>query len=485
MDVGQIIRTVNSLRAMPDETECAEFKHNYANPEDIGGYISALSNSAALMEEPAGFIVWGVNDVTYDVVGTTFKPHKEKVGNEELENWLLKQLSPRPHLKIHEVEIEGQPVVVFEVPAARHTPVRFRETEFIRVGSYKKKLKDFPEKESALWELLREYRFEQDIAMSDVDGSDVLLLLNYAAFFDSTKQPLPSERNAILNRLLDEKMIVKRLHGGYDITNFGAILFAKDLSRFGRLSRKALRVIIYKGRNRVETIREQKEAEGYAVGFESASAFINTLLPMNEQIGQAFRREVIMYPPIAIRELVANALIHQDFSVTGAGPMVEIFDDRIETTNPGKPLIDTLRFIDQPPRSRNEDLAAFMRRINICEERGSGIDKVIFAVEAFQLPPPDFRVSEDNTISILYADKPFARMTPEERVRACYQHACLRYVSNDRMTNSTLRERFAIEERNYSIASRIISDTIKAELVKPFDPESASKKHASYVPIWA
>lgn len=76
-------------------------------------------------------------------------------------------------------------------------------------------------------------------------------------------------------------------------------------------------------------------------------------------------------------------------------------------------------------------------------------------------------------------------MTSEERIRACYQHACLRYVSNDRMTNSTLRERFAIDEKNYSIASRIISDTIKAQLIKPFDPDSLSKKHASYVPVWA
>jgi ATP-dependent DNA helicase RecG len=144
-----------------------------------------------------------------------------------------------------------------------------------------------------------------------------------------------------------------------------------------------------------------------------------------------------------------------------------------------------LRFIDQPPRSRNEDLAAFMRRINVCEERGSGIDKVVFAVETFQLPPPDFRSSADNTIAILYADRPLSQMTSEERIRACYQHACLRYVSNERMTNSSLRERFAIEEQNYSIASRIIADTIKAGLIKPFDPDSSSKKHAKYVPIWA
>jgi predicted HTH transcriptional regulator len=158
----------------------------------------------------------------------------DKVGNEELENWLLKLLMPRLDIKIHEVEIKGKAVVVFEIPAARHTPIRFKDTEFIRVGSYKKKLKDFPEKESALWALLREYRFEQDVARQDVDGGAVLTLLDYPAYFDLTKQPLPPDRDAILTRLLEERIIIKRLHGGYDITNFGAILFAKELSHFGR-----------------------------------------------------------------------------------------------------------------------------------------------------------------------------------------------------------------------------------------------------------
>jgi predicted HTH transcriptional regulator len=168
------------------------------------------------------------------------------------------------------VQVEGKPVVVFEVPAARHMPVRFKDTEFIRVGSYKKKLKDFPEKESALWKLLREYRFERDMSMADVPGSEVLRVIDYPSYFHLTNQPLPSDRDTILKRLIDEKIIIQPLHGGYDITNFGAILFAKDVREFDRLSRKALRVIIYKGKNRVETKREQLGVKGYAVGFAGA-----------------------------------------------------------------------------------------------------------------------------------------------------------------------------------------------------------------------
>ncbi|MEI6703033.1 MAG: transcriptional regulator, partial [Deltaproteobacteria bacterium] len=106
-----------------------------------------------------------------------------------------------------------------------------------------------------------------------------------------------------------------------------------------------MRVIIYKGKNRIETVREKKGSKGYAIGYKGAISYINDQLPTNEQIGQALRSEVRMYPEIAIRELVANALIHQDFSISGAGPMVEIFSDRIEFTNPGVPIIDPLRFI--------------------------------------------------------------------------------------------------------------------------------------------
>lgn len=489
MEINRFKKIIDSLRKLSKEIEWVEFKVNNFKPEDIGEYISALSNSAALCGEPTAFLVWGIENETYKLVGTKFKPHKEKIGNQELELWLSTMLLPRIDFKFHENQINEKDVVLLEIPAARHTPVRFKENEFIRVGSIKKKLKDFPEKESALWNLFREYRFEQDIALSDVSVDEVLRLIDYPAYFYLTEKPLPANKTAIINRLIEERTLIERFHGQIDITNLGAVLFAKDLKKFERLARKTLRIIQYNGKNRVETVREfpstSQESKGYAIGFEASIGFIDSISPTNEQIGHAFREEVRMYPAIAIRELVANAIIHQDFSITGASPKVEIFADRIEITNPGKPLIDTLRFIDSPPRSRNEDIAAFMRRINLCEERGSGIDKVISSVELFQLPPPDFRVVEDNTIAILYAIKKLNDMTQKERIRACYQHACLQFVSNEEMTNSSVRKRFGIESQNYATASRIIAETIKAEFVKPSDPANKSKKHSSYIPFWA
>ncbi|MDE2506288.1 MAG: transcriptional regulator, partial [Planctomycetota bacterium] len=196
------------------------------------------------------------------------------------------------------------------------------------------------------------------------------------------------------------------------------------------------------------------------------------------------RKNVPMYPEPAVRELIPNALIHQDFSITGTGPMIEIFADRLEVTNPGLPLVRTERFLDTPPRSRNETLASFMRRVGICEERGSGVDKVVAQTELYQLPAPIFEIVEGSTRAVLFAHKPLKDMDRADRSRAWYLHACLRYVERNPMTNSSVRERLGISEPNKSMASRIIADTVRDGFIKPEDPHQG-KKYAKYVPFWA
>lgn len=173
-------------------------------------------------------------------------------------------------------------------------------------------------------------------------------------------------------------MIVRNEAGNYNITNLGAILFARRLSDFPSLERKAIRVIKYNSDSRVSSAsKEHIGGKGYANGFEELIGYINGMVPDNEVIGAALRKNVPMYPELAVRELIANLIIHQNFFLHGAGPMVEIFESRMEITNPGTPLIEKSRFLDHPPISHNEKLAGFVRRIGICEERGSGFDKVV------------------------------------------------------------------------------------------------------------
>jgi len=266
--------------------------------------------------------------------------------------------------------------------------------------------------------------------------------------------------------------------------NLGGILFAKKLEQFERLARKAPRMIVYEGTNKIQTKLDKPGTKGYAVGFQGLVEFINGLVPSNEVIEQALRREVKMFPEIAVRELVANALIHQSFSESGTSVMIEIYDDRMEISNPGKPFISPERFIDEY-QSRNERLADLMRRLGICEEKGSGVDKVVEAAEVFQLPAPDFRVGERRTSALLFAHKEIEEMDRNDRIRACYQHCCLRYVMNEKMTNQSLRERFKLPEAKVATVSQIIAATLEGGKIKLGDPSQTSTRYRSYVPFWA
>lgn len=461
-----------------------EFKVNNSAPPEIGEYLSALANAAAYNGKAYAYLVWGVRDADHAVVGTSFDPHSTRKGNEELASWLLRLLEPKIDFRLFLTKVGGHAVVLLEIARAVRQPVRFSGQEFIRVGSYKRNLKDLPERERALWRIFDQRPFEDGVAAQCPTDDDVLRLLDYPGYFDLLELPLPADRRGILEALTHDRLLRRNGAGGFDVTNLGAVLLAKRLDAFHGLRRKAVRVVQYRGHGRTETLREQEGSKGYACGFEGLVGFIHSLLPVNEVIGQALRRNIPMFPELAIRELVANALIHQDFFVTGAGPMVEIFDDRIEITNPGEPLVDTQRFVDTPPRSRNEGLAALMRRFRICEERGSGIDKVVGQVELFQLPAPIFEGREGFTRTVLFAHKPLTAMDKTDRVRACYLHACLCHVMRKQMSNTTLRTRFGVEEQNRSTVSRLIREAVDAGAIVPADP-AAAPKLMRYLPYWA
>ncbi|MFY9476462.1 MAG: ATP-binding protein [Aquabacterium sp.] len=165
--------------------------------------------------------------------------------------------------------------------------------------------------------------------------------------------------------------------------------------------------------------------------------FVHSAAPQNHFIEQSVREEVKMFPKQALRELIANTLVHQDFSLSGVSVMIEMYTDRVEISNPGLPPIDVQRFIDDYC-SRNERLADLMRRFGLCEEKGSAVDKVVAAAEVYQLPAPDFRVGGNRTTAVLFAHQEFGDMDKSDRVRACYQHCCLEYVSNRRMSVSAI-----------------------------------------------
>ena len=274
----------------------------------------------------------------------------------------------------------------------------------------------------------------------------------------------PSDRERVIERLIAERLIDQG-KTGLNIRRLGALLLAKAKG-FSRIKRwKAPRVVVYSGNSKLETKRDETGRRGYAVGFQMLVKFVMSQLPQNEVIVDALRKEIKLVPEIVIRELAANMLVHQEFNEEGMGAMIEIYDNRVEISNPGEPIVPVNRFIDGY-QSRNERLADLMRRFGVCEEKSSGIDKVVKAAEAFQLPAPDFRAGFERTQVVIYGPKPFEEMDRNDRIRACYQHASLKFVMGERMTNQSLRERFHLPEAKSAIISQIIAATEDAGLIK-------------------
>jgi ATP-dependent DNA helicase RecG len=462
---------INLWRAAPSEHQHLEFKEAKTQ-FDFG---KLCKYCVAIANEGGGNLLLGIADKPpRQIVGTAAV--NDPIGMAEK---LFKTLGFR--VDVEEVSHPDGRVVVF------HIPPRLRGTAYHLNGTYLMRAGEelAPMSEDQLRRIFAEGEPDwlEDHALRDLEAEKVVDLLDTQTFFELLKLPYPAGQKGVLDRLQQERLI--DLEGGhYAIRRLGALLLAKRLQDFPDISRKAERVVVYRGTSKLETKLDQPGIKGYAVGFRELVHFIVSQLPQNEVIEDALRKEVKLVPEIAVRELVANALIHQDFRIGGASVMIEIYDDRVEISNPGEPLVPVDRFIDGY-QSRNERLADLMRRFAICEEKGSGVDKVIQAIERHQLPAPDFRAGFKRFSVVLLAPKPFEEMDRNDRVRACYQHCCLRYVLHQSMTNQSLRERFKLPEEKNVLASQTIAATVEAKKIKVADSGQTSTRYRSYLPFWA
>ncbi|QTD45137.1 ATP-binding protein [Ottowia testudinis] len=456
----------------PSEDEHLEFKEAKLQYDSV----KLMRYCVALANEGGGHLVLGVSDRRpRAVVGT-----QAFANTGQITGRILEVLRIRVH--VHELAHPDGRVLVFEVPSRPTAqPLHHEGAYLMRAGEElvpmtPDQLKRIFAEDGPDW-------FERP-AKQAASADEVVALLDTQSFFELLRLPYPTHREAVLDRLCQERLVRQRA-AGWDITNLAAVLLAKRLNAFSsELARKAPRFVIYEGANKLLTREDRLHDQGYAVGFEGLIEFIHSSAPLNRFVEQLVREEAKMFPKQAIRELVANALVHQNFEASGQSVMIEMYDDRLEVSNPGLPSIQVERFIDEF-RSRNERLAELMRRMGLCEEKGSGVDKVVSLAEVFQLPAPDFRTGETRTTAVLFSHQEFAAMSKPDRVRACYQHCCLKYVSNQRMSNQSLRERFKLPETKMATASQVIGATKDAGLIKVDETETTSTRYARYLPFWA
>lgn len=460
---------IDRLRASTEHRKL-EFKaaRNNFDRETTRRYCVAIAN------ELGGHLILGIDNATRNVVGT-----QAFLNLTDIEFWLFTVCKFR--VEVQEVAHSDGRVVVFQIPP-RPLGIAYdvdgaylmRSGESLVAMTFDR-LKEIASERAPHW--------TTEFSRDQVAGQDVINLLDTQSFFELLQLPYPTTQQGVLDRLVAHHLLLAN-GSSWSITRLAALLLAKRLPDFPDVARHAPRVVVYTGDTKKETRQDIVGSRGYAVGFQALVRYVMEQMPRRELVQDSLRREETLVPEIAVRELVANALVHQDLTLTGVSPMVEIYADRVEVSSPGEPIVEANRFIDGY-QSRNENLATLMRLFRICEEKGSGIDRVVMEVETQHLPPPDFRIGPKRTHVIMFGPRDFSEMTPEERIRAAFQHCALRWVNGDYMTNQTLRERLRLDEAKSSAVSSVISATIDAGLVKADTAVGGSKKFARYLPFWA
>lgn len=462
---------IDLWRTAKSETQVLEFKEakqQYDNKK-LYQYCVAIGN------EGGGHLILGVADTPpRQVVGTN--AFRDPI---EMATKLFQSVGFR--VDIEEVQHPEGRVLIFSVPSRpRGSAFHYEGAYLMRSGSSL-----VPMSEDQLRKIFSEGQpsWLEETAKDDLSAQQVVQLLDTQTFFDLLHMPYPSDQAGVLRRLCDERLVVEQDHY-FSILNIGALLLAKSLKPFPNVCRKAARVVVYEGNSKLQTRSDITGDKGYAVGFAGLADYVSSQLPQNEVIENAIRSKIKLVPDVVVRELLANTLIHQDFTLSGTSPMIEIYANRLEISNPGEPIVPVERFIDGY-QSRNERLADMMRRFGICEEKSSGIDRVIETVELLQLPAPEFLVGHRRTNVVIHGPRAFKDMNGSDRVRACYQHCVLQWVLRSQMTNQSLRERFGVSEGSGNKISQVIAAALEQGLIK-LDPNAPdSKRYARYIPAWA
>lgn len=362
-------------------------------------------------------------------------------------------------------------------------PIGFKGKRYIRVGTSKKALSEFPEKERLIWESFESIKFESKIAKENVSFEDVLNLLDLKSYFELFNSLLSEEK--LIDQMIKDKLLKRSIDNSFDITNLAAYAFAKDMNDFPSLRNRTVRITQYQGNQKLDTaIFDARGKMGIINSFNNIVTNIMNRIPYKEDYTDGKRKDIPIFPKIAIRELVANELVHQDFTIEGMGPTIEIFSNRLVFTNPGSPLIPVERFLDVPPISRNNDLANLMEKFHIVESRGTGIDKVVNSLENNGLPSLDIKVPTSTaTVVTLNSAKSFKDMSITERTNSIYWNACLKYVEGEQISNRSIRDTFKLSSRDSSLVSKAVYNAVEAKKIKVYDP-NAGRKFSKYISFW-
>lgn len=416
MNTPELHAQLDRLRAEPREAEWLEFKANRYESQALGEYLSALANSACLLGKPRGYLVFGVEDGTHEVVGTAFEPAAEKgKGNQPLPLWLSLGLQPNVGFVIHPFDYRGKRVVLFEIHPAFDRPVKFYGTAYVRDGSSKTELSRYPEKERCLWQLRTDWSAQvcTQAKLTDLDEAAIVK----ARHEYKTKFPVKvAEVDAWDDATFLNKAKVT-IRG--DITNAALLLLGKPESST-LLAPAVARISWILKNERNEELDYEHFGPPFLLNVDRVLARIRKLNVRELPSGTLFPIELTQYDPWVIREALHNCIAHQDYGLRGRINVVET-PDSLLLSNLGGFLpgsVETVIQQDAPSELyRNPFLAEAMVNLNLIDTQGGGIKRMFQTQRRRFFPLPDYNLSQPERVAVTIRgrilDERFTRLLME------------------------------------------------------------------------
>jgi ATP-dependent DNA helicase RecG len=393
MTEKELAALIDRLRAEQSETEWLEFKDSCYEAQIIGEYISALANAACLEGKPRGYLVFGIDDRSHQIVGTSFDPYAAKAkGNQDLLIWLAVGLQPNVGFEVHCLEHSKGKVVLFEINPAWNRPVCFYGSSFIRVGASKTELHKHPEKERAIWTSRSDWSAQvvETATIADVDSA----ALGKAREQFIVKHQSQADEVAAWDDMTFLNKAKLAVHG--KLTNAALVLVGKAESST-LLSPAVVRIswILKDDKNK------ELDYEHYGPPFiskvDSVLARIRNLKIRTLPSGTLFPQELSQYDPWVIREALHNAIAHQDYGLHGRVQVVET-PSSVLITNVGGFLPGSVEKVisQNAPLEiyRNPFLAEAMVNLNMIDTQGGGIKRMFEKQKQRFFPMPDYDLGE-------------------------------------------------------------------------------------------
>ena len=307
-----------------NENHCLEFKTNNNNPERIGKYISALSNMAVIDNVEYGYLVYGIDDKTHAIVGTNIDLHKDKVGNATLEFWLNSLLFPKGVFDFDDLLVDNKRVVIIQIKKAVSSTTTFSGDEYGRVNESLVSLSTQPQLRKDLWEKILFSVRENDVALASVPPLELEKYIDIRKYYSLLKQSYPLSFEEITTRLVGEGFVKKRDDGRLDITILGALCIATSFSCFPSLGNKGIEIIKYSTSSRASSTNIPiKFDSGYLFCFEPIINTVINLMGAKEVVERGVRMRQEPIPALIVREMVGNAMIHQNISPNSGKILIE------------------------------------------------------------------------------------------------------------------------------------------------------------------